>query len=78
MALVVKSSNKEDRDMNIGFMEAFTGIGFLVGPLFGAFMFNLGGYVAPFTAAASLILVMYPFVCYGLTKVKNKRKLEES
>jgi len=71
MALVVKSSAKEDRDMNIGFMEAFTGIGFLAGPLFGAFMFSLGGYVLPFTASAALILFMYPFVGYSLMKVKN-------
>jgi len=77
MALIVKNSAKEDRDMNIGFMEAFTGIGFLTGPLFGAFMFNLGGYVMPFAASAALILFMYPFVGYSLIKVRNKRKLEE-
>ena len=66
MALVVKNSAKEDREMNIGFMEAFTGIGFLAGPLFGSFMFTLGGYVMPFAASAGLILLMYPIVCYNL------------
>ena len=66
MALLVKNSAKQDREMNIGFMEAFTGIGFLAGPLFGSFMFTLGGYVMPFIASASLIVIIYPFVCYSL------------
>ena len=77
MALVVKNSAKEDREMNIGFMEAFTGIGFLAGPLFGSFMFTLGGYVMPFAASAGLILLLYPVVCYNLISARNKRRLKE-
>jgi hypothetical protein len=33
-----------EREKNIGLTEAFTGLGFLGGPVFGSIMFALGGY----------------------------------
>lgn len=51
LALIVAISKKKDRANNIGYNEAATGIGFLAGPLFGSFMFELGGYELPFAAA---------------------------
>ena len=48
MAMVVSSSKASEREQNIGFVEMATGIGFLIGPIWGSFMFQVGGYSAPF------------------------------
>ena len=48
MALVVSDSDKSVRMQNIGYIETCTGIGFLIGPIWGSVMFHLGGYPAPF------------------------------
>lgn len=73
MAIVVANSKREDRDANIGLVEAFTGIGFLAGPLFGSFMFTLGGYSFPFLASAALYITLGPFVAYNLLAARRKR-----
>ena len=77
MALVVANSPKKDREANIGYVEAFTGIGFLLGPLFGSFMFTLGGYSLPFLSSLMLYLISYPIVAYNLNKAKIKRLEDE-
>jgi MFS family permease len=64
MALVIAYSSKKDRDMNIGFMEAFIGLGFLTGPLIGSLMFSIGGYILPFFASGCIYVVCFPFVVY--------------
>jgi MFS family permease len=39
LALVVSESKDSEREMNIGLIEMATGVGFLVGPMWGSFMF---------------------------------------
>ena len=51
MAMVVSSSKASEREQNIGLIEMATGVGFLFGPIWGSFMFQLGGYSAPFGSA---------------------------
>ena len=48
MAMVVSDSKASEREQNIGFIEAATGVGFLLGPIWGSGMYQLGGYSAPF------------------------------
>ena len=48
MAMVVSGSKESEREQNIGLIEMATGIGFLIGPIWGSAMFQLGGYSAPF------------------------------
>ena len=48
MAMVVSGSKESEREANIGLIEMATGIGFLLGPIWGSFMFQMGGYSAPF------------------------------
>jgi hypothetical protein len=40
----------------IALLELLTGLGLLVGPSLGAFLFNIGGYSAPFFIFAALFL----------------------
>lgn len=48
MAMVVSGSKPSEREQNIGLIEMATGIGFLLGPIWGSAMFQIGGYSAPF------------------------------
>jgi len=64
MALMIAVSKKEERDRNIGLFEAFSGLGFMTGPLFGSFLFTIGGYVMPFACSGSFFILSFPFVAY--------------
>jgi len=66
MALVVSSSKKNDRERNIGLIEMATGIGFLFGPLWGSFMFEMGGYFAPFFSMVNIYIFFTPVIWYIL------------
>ena len=48
MAMVVSGSKPSEREQNIGLIEMATGVGFLLGPIWGSGMYQLGGYSAPF------------------------------
>jgi len=39
MAMVVSGSKESEREQNIGLIEMATGIGFLLGPIWGSVMF---------------------------------------
>ena len=45
---ILSSYDAQEREKFIGWVEAATGIGLLFGPLLGAALFSLGGYIAPF------------------------------
>lgn len=55
-----------------------TGIGFLLGPIWGSFMYNLGGYPAPFGSMALFYIIAYPFCTYQLVMEKNNRFAKEA
>ena len=48
MAMVVSGSKPSEREQNIGLIEMATGVGFLLGPIWGSAMYQIGGYSAPF------------------------------
>ena len=48
LALIVSNSKDSEKEMNIGMIEMATGIGFLVGPMWGSFMYSIGGFSLPF------------------------------
>ena len=47
-ALVISEASLSEREQHIGLVETMTGVGFLLGPLWGSLMYTLGGYPAPF------------------------------
>lgn len=53
MAIIARHY-KEEREKTIGMMEASSGIGLLLGPFFGAILYEIGGYVLPFFAICKL------------------------
>jgi MFS family permease len=48
LALIVSTSKESEREMNIGMIEMATGIGFLIGPMWGSLMYQIGGFTLPF------------------------------
>jgi len=41
-----------------GILQSFTGLGMLVGPILGSFLFNAGGFQLPFYTVGVLLLIL--------------------
>jgi MFS family permease len=48
MSLMVSHTKKSDREKNFGLLEMSAGLGLLIGPLLGAFLYDIGGFSMPF------------------------------
>ena len=57
MAMVVSGSKPSEREQNIGLIEMATGVGFLLGPIWGSAMYQIGGYSAPFGSVGKPLLI---------------------
>jgi len=57
--------------MYIGYVEASNGVGMLCGPLIGAMLYSIGGFMMPFATFAILYLVSYPYIMLTLVKAKQ-------
>ena len=51
--------------------EAATGLGFLLGPLIGAGLYSIGGYILPFYGLSIVYIVMMPLIIYIGNKVQK-------
>jgi len=52
---IVAAHYRHDREKAIGMMEASSGIGLLLGPFFGAILYDIGGYMLPFVATGKTL-----------------------
>lgn len=50
---IVATHYKEEREKAIGLIEASSGIGLLLGPFFGALLYEIGGYILPFAGTGN-------------------------
>lgn len=78
MAMVVSSSKVSEREQNIGLIEMATGVGFLLGPIWGSAMYQMGGYSAPFGSTALFYILCYPFCFFVLKKARDTRLKNEA
>lgn len=53
---IIATHYKQEREKAIGLIEAASGVGLLLGPFFGAILYQIGGYVFPFTVTGKRII----------------------
>lgn len=51
---IVATHYKDEREKAIGLIEASSGVGLLLGPFFGALLYEIGGYMLPFVATGKI------------------------
>mmetsp|Transcript_16613 Transcript_16613/g.28301 ORF Transcript_16613/g.28301 Transcript_16613/m.28301 type:complete len:299 (-) Transcript_16613:695-1591(-) len=68
---ILSSFDAEDREKYIGYVEMANGVGLLFGPLLGAMLYSIGGYMMPFATFAIFYLLCYPFIV--ITLLSNSR-----
>lgn len=78
MAMVVSGSKESEREQNIGLIEMATGIGFLLGPIWGSVMYQWGGYSAPFGSTALFYALSYPYCVVVLKQARDHRLAREA
>ena len=65
----------ENKETMIGYIEAVTGIGFILGPLLGSFLFYIGGYRFIFFSVGTLFIFMSQFVkCIFTPNIDSKKE----
>jgi MFS transporter, DHA1 family, solute carrier family 18 (vesicular amine transporter), member 1/2 len=71
MAIITSYFPKE-KELYIGILEGGIGIGLLVGPLLGAFLYSIGGYILPFWTVAGICMALYPLLIHTVTFIQIK------
>ena len=67
---------KNDREKVIGMLETSMMIGMLLGPVLGAGMYSIGGYLGPFYFFAVTNLLVYIYMVIPMIKDLNKKEEE--
>lgn len=63
----------KDVEKKISISEAFSSLGFFVGPALGSLLFEIGGYLTPFLVFSTFGFVSLPFLYAALKSVSPKR-----
>ena len=61
---IITALFQEQKELYIGILEAGIGIGLLIGPLMGAFLYSVGGYLLPFWTVAAICIALYPLLLH--------------
>lgn len=56
---IIASHYKDSREQTIGMMESASGIGLLLGPVFGSILYSIGGYVLPFIVTCNFYIITF-------------------
>ena len=80
---IIATHYRHDRERTIGLMESSSGLGLLLGPIFGAILYSIGGYMLPFVSTGKLYLnftliytlaglyfCLYPLIAFSLAKIQ--------
>ena len=57
--------------------EASTGLGFLFGPLIGAGLYSIGGYILPFYGLSMVYILLLPLIVY-IARLVEKAEVTQS
>lgn len=65
---IMSSFSKQDREKYLGWIQGSNGLGLLAGPLFGALMYQIGGFACPFIVFSVIYMLFYPFMIMSLSQ----------
>ena len=71
---IITSCFPEDREDNIAILEGGVGIGMLLGPLVGACLYQVGGYVMPFWTVALICVILYPTLQHTINLIEVRER----
>ena len=69
---IISSFFPTEKEFYIGILEAGVGVGMLVGPLCGAFLYSIGGYIMPFWTIAGIVVALYPMLLHSVAFIQEK------
>jgi DHA1 family solute carrier family 18 vesicular amine transporter 1/2 len=69
---IITALFSDEKELYIGILEAGIGIGLLVGPLMGAFLYALGGFMLPFWTVAGICIALYPLLLHTNKFIQEK------
>ena len=58
----------DDVQMKMGLIELSAGLGYVVGPAFGSFLYHFGGYISPFAFFSVFQIILAPIIYYIVQK----------
>ena len=76
-ALLLRYSEKQEREKNLGMFRAASGLGGLLSPIFGAAMFAFGDFFAVFLYVGIGYLLICPLIYSRLYASREKFKKEK-
>ena len=53
----------------MGFFETATGLGYLLGPMLGSVLYDIGGHNATFYGLCAINVILYPFMAWTANHV---------
>jgi len=74
---IISTFFKDDREYYIGILEGGVGVGMLVGPLLGALLYSLGGYLMPFWTVAGIVLALYPMLIHTVNYIQVRERAHD-
>ena len=74
--LLLRYSEKGEREKNLGMFRVASGLGGLLSPMMGAGMYALGGFIATFSSVGIGYLCISPFIYWRLTEAREAWLLE--
>jgi len=75
--LLLRYSEKSEREKNLGMFRVASGLGGLLSPMMGAAMYALGGFIATFSSVGVGYLCISPFIYCKLTQAREAWMLEQ-
>ncbi len=69
---IISSFFPDSKEDNITVLEIGIGIGLLVGPLLGAFLYTIGGYILPFWTVAVICMLLYPLLLHTVAFIQRE------
>lgn len=75
---IITNHYPRERELNLGILESGTGLGLLLGPVVGAILYAVGGYVAPFWTVGVVCLLLLPLLQHTVTVINKEEQIKHA